>query len=313
MAFIASYRHLFATGELRRRAEHAWQSLESCTLCPHDCGTNRLAGELGRCRASAELRISHHGPHFGEEDCFRGSRGAGTIFFGGCSFSCVFCQNYEISQGKLPGRTYTVKDLARAMLELQAKGCHNLDLVTPTHYLPHILAALDMACRHGLNLPLVYNSNAYENDEGMALLDGVVDIYLPDFKWGEDGASRKYSRIPGSVQHVAWSIAEMWRQVGQLQLSDSGIAWRGMLIRHLVMPNGIAASEAALSEIADSIGTDVHVSLMSQYYVANKAQQYDEINRRITVEEYEQVVEVARDLGFMNLLLQASPVAGGSS
>lgn len=303
----AAYRTLHRTGELRRRAMASMAGLRSCTLCPHDCGTDRLAGDLGRCRASAELRISHAQAHFGEEACIRGHNGAGTIFFAGCSFACVYCQNYEISQGKLPGETWSIGRLAAAMVALQRAGCHNLDLVTPTHYIPQILMALDIACQRGVNLPIVYNSNAYENAEGMALLDGVVDIYLPDFKYGDDTLGKRYSRVRDISSGVHYGLREMWRQVGPLQTNGQGIAQQGMIIRHLVLPDDIAGSEAVLRFIAEEIGPDVTLSLMAQYYPSNKAATYPELNRHISPAEYDRVVELALKLGLRRLLLQDIP------
>lgn len=303
--FEPAYLRLHRTGELRQRAEELWAIMESCRLCPRECGVNRLGGVDGFCRApGAALVISSFHPHFGEERPLVGRGGSGTIFLTHCNLRCVFCQNWEISHLGI-GYGTTIDDYARMMLRLQEVGCHNINIVTPTHYSPHTLLALDAAAAHGLRLPIVYNTSGWERLEVLALLDGIVDIYLPDFKYWESDMAAKYSAGAENYPEVTRAaILEMHRQVGVAKPTAEGIMQRGLMIRHLVMPNNIGGSEKVMEWIAENLPKDTYVNIMAQYTPANKAFDYPEIARRITSEEYEGVVQRARDLGLTNLDIQ---------
>jgi putative pyruvate formate lyase activating enzyme len=281
-----TYLALYRSGELARRAERAWAGLQSCRLCPHECGVDRLAGEAGVCRASAELKIASWTLHPWEEPPISGSRGSGTIFFSGCTGRCLFCQNYPISQlgaGNLVG----VERLAEMMLELQSRGAHNVNLVTPTHFVPHVLAALLRAAEGGLQLPLVYNSSGYESVETLRLLDGVVDVYLPDAKYADDAVARRLSGLPRYVEANRAALREMYRQVGSdLALDEEGLAWRGLIVRHMVLPEGLAGTADVLAWIAARLSPRVHVSLMDQYFPAYRAVGDPVLGRKVTFEEY---------------------------
>jgi putative pyruvate formate lyase activating enzyme len=285
------YLALYHSGELARRAERAWAGLQSCRLCPHECGVDRLAGEAGVCRASAELKIASWTLHPWEEPPISGSRGSGTIFFSGCTGRCLFCQNYPISQlgaGNLVG----VERLAEMMLELQSRGAHNVNLVTPTHFVPHVLAALLRAAEGGLRLPLVYNSSGYESVETLRLLDGVVDVYLPDAKYADDAVARRLSGLPRYVEANRAALREMYRQVGSdLALDEEGLAWRGLIVRHMVLPEGLAGTADVLAWIAARLSPRVHVSLMDQYFPAYRAVGDPVLGRKVTFEEYLAVLE----------------------
>ncbi len=303
---------LAASGELSRRAERLEARLAACDICPRDCRVNRLAGEIAAC-FSAELPIvSSYVAHFGEEPCLTGTRGAGNIFFGLCNMRCVYCQNHQISQNYKAERRNEVSlsRLADMMIELQDQGCHNINFVSPTHFTPQLVRGIELAGRRGLRLPIVYNTNAYDSLEVLRLLEGVVDVYLPDLKYGSEEEAQRYSHVRRYVEHARSAIAEMWRQVGPLERDASGLARRGLIIRHLVLPNGLADSEDCLNWIKSAIGTDVTLSLMAQYYPANKADRWVLLNRRITPREYERVVDYAERLGFGHLLLQEHASAG---
>lgn len=303
--FEPAYLERRRTGELGRRAEELWALMEACELCPRRCGVNRLAGEEGFCRApGADLVVSAFQPHFGEERPLVGRGGSGTIFLTHCNLRCVFCQNWEISQlGR--GARRSIADLARMMLKLQKIGCHNLNFVTPTHYAAHILKALDMAAAEGLRLPIVYNTSGWERVEIIALLDGIVDIYLPDFKYWDADLSAKYSAGAESYPAATRAaIREMHRQVGVAKPDSKGLIQRGLMIRHLVMPNNTGGSEDIMAWIAQTLPQDTYVNIMAQYHPAYKAFDYRELSRRITGKEYRRVVERARQLGLSNLDIQ---------
>ncbi|MCS7203817.1 MAG: radical SAM protein [Thermodesulfovibrio sp.] len=303
--FQPSYLKLHKSGELKQRADMLWRIMEKCQLCPRRCGANRLQGEKGFCQApGAQLFISSFHPHFGEERPLVGRYGSGTIFFTFCNTRCVFCQNWEISHlGK--GFKRSIEDLANMMLKLQEIGCHNINLVTPTHYSPHILKALDIAAGKGLTLPIVYNTSGWERLEILKILNGVVDIYLPDFKYWDSKMAAKYSAGADSYPEVTKeAILEMHRQVGVAKPSKDGIIYRGLIIRHLVMPNDVAGSEKVIEWIANNLPKDTYVNIMSQYTPLYKALDYPEISRRITREEYEKVVNKAKKLGLTNLDIQ---------
>ncbi len=267
--------------------------LKECRLCPRECQVNRLRGEVGYCKAPSELMVSSAFPHFGEEPPLVGYHGSGTIFLTHCSLRCIFCQNYDIShEGR--GERLAPSDLARAMKRLQEMGCHNINFVTPTHYTPQIIASLPEAIEMGLQLPLVYNCSGYESMEVIQLLDGIVDIYMPDAKYMDVEHSRRYSNAPDYPEVLKKILKEMHRQVGDLKINSSGIAERGLLIRHLVMPNGVASSEAVLKFIAEEISVHSYVNIMAQYRPEYRAFDHPDISRRITHKEFTEAIQIAK-------------------
>jgi len=299
---IPSYLQL-GLNEITNRAKQARQILAQCALCPRACKVNRLQGELGFCQSGNDVIISSAGPHHGEEPPISGQRGSGTIFFTNCNLRCVFCQNYQISQNS-QGHPVTTNELANIMLSLQTQRCHNINLVSPTHFVPQILEALALAIPKGLNLPIVYNTNGYDALETLKLLDGIVDIYLPDIKYADDIDAKEYSKVDDYVKHNRLAIKEMYRQVGNLVISESGIAQKGLLIRHLVLPNRLSGTFDCLDFIAREISKDAYVSLMSQYHPSHKAHQHPLINRRLKPSEYQEVVAYAEKLGLENCYIQ---------
>lgn len=304
-AFEPAYLKLHRSGELASRADALWAAMENCRLCPRECGANRLQGETGFCSSpGTRLVIASHHAHFGEERPLVGTGGSGTIFFSHCNLRCVFCQNWDISQlGR--GRKEDHETLAGMMLQLQGMGCHNINLVTPTHYSPFILKAVDMAAKQGLRLPMVYNTCGWERLEILKHLDGVVDIYLPDFKFWEDGKSARFmSGAQNYSELTRKAILEMHRQVGVAREAEDGIIRRGLMVRHLVMPNRAAGSKQIMAWIAEHLPKDTFVNIMAQYRPLHRAFDYPEIARRITREEYQEVVRMARDLGLENLDVQ---------
>ncbi len=294
--FEPAYLSLHRSGELRRRGEELWELLKSCRLCPRQCCLDRHKYE-GFCHATSQLEIASHHPHHGEERPLVGRRGSGTIFFANCSLRCVFCINWEISwEGR--GRPRSVDDLAEMMLALQGMGCHNINTVTPTHYSPHILLALDLAADRGLRLPVVYNTCGWERMEILKKLDGVVDIYLPDFKYADGAMAAKYSSDADTYPEVTKaSLLEMHRQVGVAKPAQDGIMYRGLMIRHLVMPNNVGGTRRVLEWIAENLPKDTYVNIMSQYTPVFKARQYPAIRRRITRQEYEDALKWAEQAG----------------
>ncbi len=304
-SFEPSYLRLLTRNELKAKAEALWEIMESCELCPRRCGINRLKGKSGFCRApGATLMVSGFSPHFGEERCLVGYGGSGTIFLTHCNLRCVFCQNWEISHLGRGSKT-TIEELAEMMLTLQKLGCHNINVVTPTHYSPHIVKALEIAAKRGLRLPIVYNTSGWERVEILKILDGIVDIYLPDFKYWDSEKAAKYSSGASSYPELTKkAILEMHRQVGVAKPANDGILRRGLIIRHLVMPNDVAGSEQVMEWIAKNLPKDTYVNIMSQYTPLFKAFDYPEIGRRITRKEYEKVVLKAKKLGLTNLDIQ---------
>ena len=293
------YLDLYTSGELLRRVRSAYDRLRRCDLCPHLCGVDRIAGETGLCRAGFRPRIASANLHSGEEPPVSGCRGSGTIFLTGCSLACRFCQNFPISQmGN--GEELTPSALAGRLLRLQERGAHNINFVTPTHYIPQILAALWHAVGRGFTLPVVWNSSGYEKVDALELLDGVVDIYLPDMKYGDDATARAFSSAPGYVDANRAAVGEMLRQVGHLEIDENGVALKGVIIRHLVLPEGAAGSGEILPWIARNLGVETHVSLMKQYFPAHLAVGMPELNRKITDEEYESAVEALESAGLEN-------------
>jgi len=293
MAFIPSYVKLLEKGELSQRIELLSQFLKECKLCPRECRVNRLDGEIGYCGAGSELMISSAFPHFGEEPPLVGFHGSGTIFLTHCNLRCIFCQNYDISHlGK--GESVTSSDLARTMLRLQGIGCHNINFVSPTHYVPQIVASLPEAIDKGLRLPIVYNCSGYESIEMIQLLEDVVDVYMPDTKYMDEKFSKRFSNAPDYPEVIRKVLKEMYRQVGDLVMNSSGIAERGLLIRHLVMPGGVGSSEAVLRFIGEEISVHSYVNIMDQYRPEYLAHEYSEISRRITHKEYIEAIQIAK-------------------
>ena len=303
--FEPAYLKLHQKGELKQRAEELWAIMESCRLCPRRCGVNRHKGMRGVCRApGTKLVISSSHPHFGEERPLVGKGGSGTIFLTHCNLRCAFCQNYEIALlGR--GESATINEFARMMLRLQKIGCHNINLVTPTHYSAHILKAIDIAAERGLRLPIVYNTSGWERLEIVERLDGVVDIYLPDFKYWDGDLSAKYSSGAKSYPDMTGkAILEMHRQVGVAKPAKGGVMQRGLMVRHLVMPNNTGGSEQVMEWIAGNLPKDTYVNIMAQYNPVHKAFDYPELSRRVRKEEYLKVVERAEELGLTNLDIQ---------
>lgn len=277
------------------RIEELDALLSPCRLCPHHCMVDRRQGERGRCGVGAQAKVASFGPHFGEEPPLVGRRGSGTVFFSGCNLSCVFCQNYTISQlGE--GQEVSTEHLTEIFLGLARRGCHNINLVTPTHQAPVIVSALALAQEAGLELPIVWNSGGYESPEVLRLLDGIVDIYMPDAKYGDDVAAARYSGGPEYATNLEAVLREMHRQVGDLVIEE-GIAQRGMLIRHLVLPGGIAASDRVFDTIASHLGQETYLNVMEQYRPCYRANEYPELDYRLSLSEYAEAVNSARELG----------------
>jgi len=294
-----TYLDLYNSGELLQRVKSAYDRLESCDLCPHDCGVNRLKNETGICRSGFKPRIASANIHRGEEPPISGRIGSGTIFFSGCSLKCSFCQNFPISQLR-NGKDISCKELADRMLKLQKQGAHNINFVTPTHFLPQILAALWLAMPQGFHLPLVWNSSGYEKVDALQLLDGVIDIYLPDMKYALDSNAQDISAAPGYREISRLAVVEMFRQTGHLQTDANEIALKGLIIRHLVLPEGKAGSSDTLRWIAEKIGVDTHIALMSQYFPAGEAAHTAGINRPLKQEEYAAATKTLEEYGLEN-------------
>jgi putative pyruvate formate lyase activating enzyme len=296
-----SYLALERSGRLAEREEKLFAFYESCHLCPRNCRVNRLKGETGVCQATARVKISSAFPHFGEERPLVGQSGSGTIFFSNCGLRCVFCQNYTIS---IEGEGVEISDhqLAETMIKVQSFGCHNINLVTPTHYVPNIVRALRRAIQLGLKIPLVYNTSGYETLEVLELLDGIIDIYLPDLKYMHPGFAAKYSSGAYNYPYSAKAaVKEMDRQVGELKLDNRGIARRGVILRHLILPNGVSGTEEFIKFVADELSAGTYVNLMGQYRPEYKAREYPEINRRIKRSEYQEALAWARKSGLHRL------------
>ena len=297
---MAAYQELYKTGELQHRVEQALAMLESCHICPRGCGVNRLKDEIGECRTGREAMVSSFGPHFGEEAPLVGKRGSGTIFLTNCNLRCIFCQNYQISQ---LGEGYAVKkeELAAMMLSVQNMGCHNVNLVSPTHVVPQILEALELAVANGLTIPLVYNTGGYDSVKTLKLLDGVVDIYMPDVKYSDAKTALQLSGIKSYPAVNRAAIKEMHRQVGVLEIDEAGIASRGLLIRHLVLPQGLAGTNDIVRFLAQQVSTETYLNVMAQYRPCHKASQVPQLTRPITREEFAEAVELAHSYGLYRL------------
>lgn len=294
------YQGLIKTGELQIRAEEIHQKLTRCDLCPKECLVNRTKGEVGSCGVGELAWVSSYGPHLGEEAPLRGRFGSGTIFFSGCNLSCVYCQNAEISQC-LSGRPVSSKELATIMLELEAIGCHNINLVSPSHVIAQIVQSLSLAAEQGLSLPIVYNTGGYDSLESLSLLEGIVDIYMPDMKYSQKDRGDSYSGIPDYPEVNQAAVLEMHRQVGDLVLDEYGIARRGLLIRHLVLPGGLAGSSGILRFIAERISRDTYLNIMDQYRPAYRARRYSELDLRLTRSEFQEVIREAEEWGLTRL------------
>ena len=297
---MVAYRELLDSREL---GERVWQSrsiLTECKLCPHQCRIDRLSGQTGKCRTAYEVIVSSYGPHFGEESPLVGRHGSGTVFFTNCNLKCAFCQNYPISQlGH--GEVVSKDGIAHMMLSLQNRGCHNINLVTPTHVVPQILEALEIAIDSGLNIPIVYNCGGYESIDTLKLLDGVVDIYMPDMKYSDGQNSGKFSGVEDYPEVNRAAVREMHRQVGDLQIDEHGIAKRGLLVRHLVLPNGLAGTEAVLRFIAKEISQNTYLNIMDQYHPEHRALEFPELSRPLQLPEFVEAVRLASKFGLARL------------
>jgi len=273
--------------------------MSPCRVCPRHCGVDRLSGRTGKCRTGSDVVVASYNLHYGEEPPISGKGGSGTIFFANCTLSCVFCQNYPISQlGN--GNIRNIEELAGIMLELQEKGAHNINFVTPTHVTPQIVKAAALARTKGLSLPLAYNCSGYEDIETLRLLEGIIDIYMPDMKYGSDACARRYSGVPRYREINRQAVREMYRQVGNLEIDAEGIARRGLLIRHLILPHRLSGSRNVLEFIARELSPRVYVSVMAQYHPAHRAGSHAKLSRRITQREYDDVLKIAEELGLKN-------------
>ena len=297
---MAAYRELHRRGKLRERVETALALLESCSVCPRSCGVNRLAGQVGKCRTSRHAVVSSYGAHLCEEAPLVGKRGSGTIFFTNCNLECLFCQNYPISQlGE--GHRVDKEELAYIMLSLQGEGCHNVNLVSPTHVIPQILEALELAVESDLKLPLVYNSGGYDSVETLKLLDGIVDIYMPDMKYDDEQTARELSGISDYPLANKAAVKEMHRQTGDLQIDKEGIAQRGLLIRHLVLPDGLAGTRMIMRFIGEEISRDSYVNVMAQYRPCYRALQIPSLGRPLSSAEFDEALLSAQEVGLTRL------------
>ncbi len=301
IVFRPAYLDLLASGVLAERIDAAWAHLRSCDLCARYCRVNRFAGIKGAvCRTGEQAVVASYGPHHGEEAPLSGWRGSGTIFFAWCNLRCVFCQNWDISQ-KGEGRAVSPDELAGMMLDLQSMGCHNVNLVSPSHVVAQILAAVAIAARRGLHLPLVYNTGGYDSLEALALLDGVVDLYMPDMKYADSAIAHRYSHVRDYWEVNKAAVQEMHRQVGDLVLDDRGIAQRGLLVRHLVLPGDLAGTEQVVAFLAREISPVTYLNLMDQYRPCYRAAEHPPLDRRLTAAEYRSAFAAARRAGLHRL------------
>ncbi len=297
---MAAYQSLYHSGELKKRVDRGLEMLSSCRLCGRGCEANRLAGEKGKCHTGRLAMVSSYGPHFGEEEPLTGSRGSGAIFFSYCNLKCVYCQNYSISQlGE--GKEVTARELAGMMLSLKDQGCHNVNLVSPTHVVPQILESLAIAAGEGLDLSLVYNTGGFDSLENLKLLDGIVDIYMPDMKYSNEKIARRLSSVIGYPQVNRVAVKEMHRQVGDLVLDKKGVAQRGLLVRHLVLPEDMSGSEETLKFLAEEVSTNTYVNIMDQYRPSYKARDIEGLDRGISSREYNYALKLAAQYGLRRL------------
>ena len=295
-----AYRNLLENGILKQRVEQAYAHLSICDVCAWECPVDRRAGKMGVCRTGELAKVSSYGPHFGEESPLTGTRGSGTIFFTRCNLRCQYCQNHDISQTD-QGELVEPKTIAAMMLELQSRGCHNINFVSPSHVVPQILAAVWIAAQAGLEIPLVFNSGGYDSMALLELLDGVIDIYMPDMKYGNAEVAKRYSRIHNYPQVNQQVVKEMHRQVGDLSMNEHSIAKRGLLVRHLVLPNNLAGTAEIIRFLSNAVSTRTYLNILSQYRPAYKSHLYPELNRRVTNQEYEFAVDIALSAGMSNL------------
>lgn len=295
-----SYLRPYREGELAHRVEKALCLMEACRLCPRSCGVDRLNGQTGYCGTGRRARVASYNAHFGEEAPLVGRHGSGTIFFSSCNLLCSFCQNFEISHLN-EGIEASPSQVAAVMMELMERGCHNINLVTPTHVAPQMLEALEIAIGHGLTIPIVYNSGGYESVEALRLLDGIVDIYMPDFKFWEKSWADRFCQAPDYPDVARAAIREMHRQVGDLVLDREGVAVRGLLIRHLVMPDGAAGTADIMNFLAEEISIDTYVNVMDQYRPCGQADKDPAINRSLTSQEYREAVAATKKAGLHRL------------
>jgi putative pyruvate formate lyase activating enzyme len=297
--FIPSYRKL-SSAEIWDKVKHAEDILKECILCPRNCRVNRTAGEAGFCRSGDMSFVSSWGPHFGEERPLVGRSGSGTIFFSLCNLGCIYCQNWTISHlGE--GEEISCEKLASVMMHLQEIGCHNINLVTPTHQMPMILHSIAIAAETGLNIPIVYNCGGYESVESLEILDGIIDIYMPDFKYSDSSTALKYSKAKDYPEKAKAAIKEMHRQVGDLIIDERGIALRGLLIRHLVLPSGITGTKEVVRFITEEISKNTYINIMDQYYPCYKAFDHPPLDRRITTGEYTEAIKMALNAGLKRI------------
>jgi len=305
--FEPGYIALYRSGELERRAEALEAQLGSCDICPRECGVNRLEGERGFCHSAYLPVVSTVCAHYGEEPVISGSRGAGAVFFGNCNMRCVYCQNYQISQdwARQQSKEMDSHTLAERLLYLQDElGCHNINFVSPSHFVPQLVRAVVEAVPMGLRLPLVYNTSGYDSIKSLRQLDGIVSIYLPDLRYASDKWARKFSQAPDYVKHARAAIQEMYRQVGDLVLDEAGLAQRGLIVRHLILPNGLAGSQDSLTWLVSQVSPTVTVSIMSQYFPAHRASRISSLSRAVSPSEYSEVVKLVDRLGLENGWLQ---------
>jgi len=296
----AAYLDAYRSGRLDERIRRSLRWMTRCTLCPRFCRVNRMEGQTGYCRTGRYAVVASYGPHFGEERPLVGKHGSGTIFFSHCNLFCSFCQNYDISHGG-HGRAVTAEELADIMVQLQQEGCHNINLVTPSHVIAQILEALPHAVEKGLRVPIVYNSGGYDRASALKLLDGIVDIYMPDFKFWDPEVAGRLCDAPDYPKRAQEAFREMHRQVGDLRPDPSGIAQRGLLVRHLVMPEGLAGTKSILHFIATEISRNTYINIMNQYHPCGLAVGMDQIGRCLTAEEFKDALRAAREEGLMRL------------
>ena len=279
------------------------KELDRCNICPHNCNINRNNGKIGRCRATDKIKIALYSTHNFEEPCISGEKGSGTVFFSNCNLNCVYCQNYEISQmGK--GKEITIEELSKILIKQQEKGVENINLVTPTSYVPQIIEAIKIAKKEGLNIPIVYNTNGYENIDTIKMLDGYIDIYLPDLKYAENELAKKYSKVDNYFEIATETIIEMIKQVGIPKFNERGLMKKGVMVRHLVLPNNIENSKKVLRWLVDNLSKEIYISVMAQYFPTYKAKDFEEINTKLTKEEWREIEEYIEDLGIENGYIQ---------
>jgi len=299
-SFEPAYIETYNKGLLQERIAQAHEILHACTLCPRTCGVDRVSGELGVCQTGERAIVSSFNPHFGEESPLVGSHGSGTIFFARCNLLCLFCQNYEIShEGE--GVPFSSEQLAQTMLLLQERGCHNINFVTPSHVVPQILTALDKAIPLGLRVPLVYNTGGYDRSETLRILEGVFDIYMPDFKFWDSKVAKEFCDAQDYPEVAQQALKEMHRQVGDLVIDEQGIAQRGLLIRHLVLPQGLAGTREVMRFLAREVSPGSYVNIMAQYRTCGRAHEVKALRRSITDEEYQEAIQVAHEEGITRL------------